>query len=136
MEFNKQSRRQIQIEKQIQESLAGYILKNFNLSKDGLVSITRVQVPPDLKTAKVFVHRLMAANQIESRDQIDLEEELIVKLEKQTGALQKHVARELKLKFCPILHFNYDHGFDKSLSVEKSIHELSEISKKSDESVD
>ncbi len=133
MEFNKQSRRQVQIEKQIQESLAGYILKNFNLAKDGLVSVTRVQVPHDLKTAKVFVHRLTSASQAEAIDGASNEETLIEKLETQVGSMQRYVAQELKLKFCPKLHFYYDRGFDKSLSVEKNIYELSEANKKSDE---
>lgn len=118
MPFKKQDRRQVQIEKQIQESLAGFLLKNLNVSKDGLVSVTRVQVPKDLKTADIYVHQY-GKSEIEN-------DELIENLTKKLSLMQKHLAHELKLRFSPRLVIHYDKAFDKTLKVDKLIYDMTQ----------
>jgi ribosome-binding factor A len=116
MQFKKHDRRQIQIEKQIQESLASFLLKNMNVSRDGLVSVTRVRVPKDLKTAEVYIHQY---GKTEAEN-----DELIETLQKKLGLIQKHLTQELKLRFCPRLEFQYDKAFDKTLAVDKLIYDM------------
>jgi len=118
MPFKKQDRRQVQIEKQIQESLAGFLLKNLNVSKDGLVSVTRVQVPKDLKTADIYVHQY-GKSEVEN-------EELIENLTKKMSLMQKHLTQELKLRFSPRLEIHYDKAFDKTLKVDKLIYDMTQ----------
>jgi len=118
MQFKKQDRRQIQIEKQIQESLASFLLRNLSISKDGLISVTRVKVPKDLKTADVYVHQY-GKTEIEN-------DELIEALQKKLGLIQKHLTQELKLRFFPRLEFHYDKAFDKTLAVDKLIYDMAQ----------
>lgn len=131
MQFKKHDRRQVRIEKQIQESLASFLLKNLNVSEDGLVSVTRVQVPKDLKTAEVYVHQYGSSS--------SASDAIIEKLEKRVGLIQRHLASELKLRYCPKLAFHYDQGFDKTLAIDKLIYDMTKsgaIKKSEDESVD
>lgn len=116
MQFKKHDRRQIQIEKQIQESLASFLLKNLNISRDGLISVTRVQIPKDLKTANIYVHQY---GKTEAEN-----EALIETLQKKLGLIQKHLTQELKLRFCPRIEFHYDEAFDKTLAVDKLIYDM------------
>lgn len=127
MQFKKHDRRQMRIEKQIQESLASFLLHTLKVNEDGLVSVTRVQVPRDLKTADVFVHQY-GTNEEEH-------ENLIEKLEKRVGLIQKHLSHDLKLRFCPRLTFHYDKAFDKTLAVDKLIYDMTKSGaiKKNDE---
>lgn len=128
MQFKKHDRRQVRIEKQVQESLATFLLQNFKVSEFGLVSVTRVQIPRDLKTADVYVHQY--GKNGEDHDS------LIEKLEKRAGLMQKHISNDLKLRFCPKLEFHYDESFEKTLAVDKLIHDLTKSGaiKKDDES--
>jgi ribosome-binding factor A len=130
MQFKKHDRRQVRIEKQLQESLAAFLLKNLNMNEDGLVSVTRVQIPRDLKNAEVYVHQY-------GKTEAD-HENLIEKLEKRVGLIQKHISHDLKLRFCPRLEFRYDEAFDKTLGVDKLIYDLTKSGaiKKNDESSD
>lgn len=130
MQFKKHDRRQVRIEKQIQESLASFILTHFNVSEHGLISVTRVQVPRDLKSADVYVHQFGKGE--------EAQEELIEKIEKKVSLIQRHLTNDLKLRFSPRLSFFYDTAFDKTLAVDKLIYDMTKSGaiKKSDESVD
>lgn len=118
MQFKKHDRRQIQIEKQIQESLASYFLKNLNIGSDGLVSVTRVHVPKDLKTADVYIHQYSQAQSEATK------EDILEKLRKNNSSIQKHLMQELKLRYCPRLEFYYDKAFDKTLAVDQLIYDM------------
>lgn len=127
MQFKKHDRRQVRIEKEVQESLATFLLKNLNVSEDGLVSVTRVQIPRDLKTADVFIH-LFGKSESER-------EALLEKLERRLSLIQKHLSQDLKLRFCPRITFHYDEAFDKTLAVDKKIYDMTKSGaiKKADE---
>ena len=53
-------------------------------------------------------------------------ENLIEKLQSRTGLIQRHLADELKLRFCPQLSFYYDSAYEKSLAVEKLIYDMTQ----------
>lgn len=144
--IKKSDRRQLQMEKQIKECLASYLLKNFNLSTDGIISVTRVQIPKDFKTAKVYVHQLIQnqnsietsttdaevkgevlsspAEKEQSNQLEELHESLIERLEKNAGNIQRYLSHELKLRFCPRLQFFYDKSFEKTIEVDKLIFDM------------
>lgn len=130
MQFKKHDRRQVRIEKEVQESLASFFLKHLNINEDGLVSVTRVQIPRDLKTADIYVHQF--------GKEVSSHEELIEKLEKRVGLIQKHISNDLKLRFCPRLEFHYDKSFEKTLAVDKLIYDMTKSGdiKTTDEVVD
>lgn len=127
MQFKKHDRRQVRIEKEIQESLGTFFLKNLNVAEDGLVSVTRVQIPKDLKTADIYIHQYGKTEEERER--------LIEKLEKRVGLIQKHLSQDLKLRFSPRITFHYDEGFEKTLAVDKLIYDMTKSGaiKKNDE---
>lgn len=134
MQGSKQDRRKERMEKQIQECLASYFLKSLNVAEDGLVSVTRVIVPKDFKSASIYIHQY---GKSEGDNQAQ-QEALIEKLTKKTALFQRHLGQSLKLRYSPKLDFHYDLAFEKTLAVDKIIYDLSvsNSKKQSDENVD
>lgn len=118
MAFKKHDRRQMRVEKEIQQSLAQFFLRDLQLEEDGLVSVTRVQVPRDLKSAQVFIHQL-------GKDPSSTEN-LMKKLEQRAALAQRHIAQDLQLRFCPKIEFRYDKGFEKTLAVDKLLYDMTQ----------
>jgi ribosome-binding factor A len=72
-------------------------------------------MPPDLKSARVYVS-ILGSDEDRERS--------IENLNQYTKIIQSHIAKELKLRFCPKLTFYLDTGLDKALKIEKILHEL------------
>ena len=81
----------------------------------GLVTVTGVQVTPDLREAMVFVSVLGGERKRRAS---------LTGLESAHGVLQARVARELKLKRTPQLSFAYDPSVEQGVRMTKLIDEL------------
>ena len=64
----------------------------------GYVSITAVEVTPDLRHARVFFRLVGSANVTRQAEEV---------LAGLRGAFQKKVAADVKMKFCPVLKFEF-----------------------------
>ena len=95
----------------IKEELAVLIQKNFPMSQYGLVTLTNVDVSPDLKKSTIYITSL---NMKKSRD------DLINELNLQAGNFRHEISRLLTSKTVPSLSFSYD------ISIERA-QRLSEI---------
>jgi ribosome-binding factor A len=82
----------------IKEALGRVLIQEFQGSGAGLITVTRVEITPDLQTAHVYVSFIGA---------IDPDEALTL-LEKRKGYLRKVIASEVKLKYNPALIFSQD----------------------------
>lgn len=82
----------------IKETLGRILIREFQGTGAGLITVTRVEITPDLQTAHIYVSFIGA---------IDPEEALRL-LEKRTGYLRKIIASEVKLKYNPTLIFSPD----------------------------
>jgi ribosome-binding factor A len=82
----------------IKESLGRILIREFQGTGAGLITVTRVEMTPDLQTAHVYVSFIGAINP----------EEALTLLDKRKGYLRKVVASEVKLKYNPTLIFSLD----------------------------
>jgi ribosome-binding factor A len=83
----------------------------------GLV-VTRVEVPPDLSAAYVFVRLLVADDQPRARVTA------VKSLQRAAGRLRRGVGTELNLKRIPELRFAYDEAPDKRARVDQILGEI------------
>jgi ribosome-binding factor A len=93
-----ESRRQKKVASLIKEVLSRLLIEIIQNSHSGLITITRVEMSGDLKTAYVYLSVF---------GQEDNEAVLKI-LEKRKGYLRKSVASKTKLKYNPMLIFSLD----------------------------
>ncbi len=116
-------RRVNRVEKEIQITIAKYLISGFSQKLPGLVTVSFVRMPGDLRTAKVYIS-VLGADDDKSR--------VIEILNERNFEIQKFIAQELKMRYCPKLTFFEDHTTEQVLKVEKILHEIKN-DKKSDE---
>ena len=73
------------------------------------ITISQVEVGPDLKLARVYIMPLGGRNQ----------EEVLEGLERATTFLRKNVAERISLKYTPRLVFKVDNAFDSSQHIDR-----------------
>ena len=112
------SRRQKRVGNLIKERLGQILIQDIQDSSSGLITITRVEMSADLKTAYVY---------LSSYGQVD-KKALLASLEKRKGYLRKNIASAIKLKYNPTLIF----ALDQTAEYESQIDELLEQIKKNE----
>ncbi|XGC82146.1 30S ribosome-binding factor RbfA [Bdellovibrio bacteriovorus] len=113
-------RRVARVEREIQATVAQFLIRGFKSPLPGLVTVASVRMPADLRTAKVYISVLGSDEQ---------KEEAIEILQERAFEIQNFIGKELKMRYCPKLTFYADHTTDQVLKVEKILHEL-EIERK------
>ena len=112
------SRRSERTSRLIQREISGLLEREVNdprLSK--LISVTEVELSPDLKHAKIFVSTLGS--------EINNKEDMLAGFNTASGFLRKELASHLKLKYTPQLSFHYDDSIERGARLLKLIEELS-----------
>lgn len=107
------SRRLLRVEKEMRNTIASYLTGmsggGFRGELKGLVTVSRVSASADLRSAKVFVSVLGTEAE---------QEATIESLESRARDVQSEVNRQLRMKHCPKLSFELDHGLEKSMHVD------------------
>lgn len=88
---------------------------------DASVTVTEVVTSPDLKFAKVFVSRIGDEEQ---------KREALAALASASGYLRRELAKSLKLRFTPLLNFQWDDSIEHGDRLSRLIDEV--ISEKND----
>ncbi len=99
----------------IQMELSQIILGKLKDPRLGFVTVTHVDVTPDLKSARVFYSSL--GNEEAKRGSQ-------IALEKAAGFLQREIAVSLKLRYTPKLTFCFDDSFDKGFEIDRLLRNL------------
>jgi ribosome-binding factor A len=86
------------VERELLETLAHYLLHELTIPLPCYASITAVEVSPDLRHARVFF-RLVGKETFTRQ----AEEQLAG----MRSRFQKYVAHAVKMKFCPVLKFEF-----------------------------
>lgn len=86
------------VEAELLALLSQFVLHGLTTPLSSYASVTAVEVSPDLRHARVFF-RLVGKDQHTKK----CEDELAGL----RPAFQRHVAQNLKLKFCPVLRFEF-----------------------------
>lgn len=94
----------------LMKEISTIILQDINDPKLGFPTVTAVDVAPDLNTAKVFVSFL--GKNYKKRDGIEA-------LRKAKGYIKSQLAKRLKMRKIPDLHFVVDDTLDKAERIEE-----------------
>ncbi|MBX3022378.1 MAG: ribosome-binding factor A [Bdellovibrionales bacterium] len=78
--------------------MSSFLLHNLASPLPCYAAITAVDVTPDLRKAKVFFRLVGEDRHVKEGQEL---------LERERPQFQKFVAREIQLKFCPVLRFEY-----------------------------
>lgn len=103
----------------IQSEIANMVMRDVKDPRVQHVVITRVEVSPDLRVAKVYFSRYG-----ENQRNVEEMEEGIKGLERARGFLQWKLAERLKLKNTPKLQFFFDHSLTYSDEIERLLYDL------------
>jgi len=92
------TRRQKRVASLIKEELSRLLIEEIQDSSSGLITVTRVEMSPDLKTAYIYLSIFGGEQQ----------ETILELLNKKKGYLRKSIASKVKLKYNPMLIFSFD----------------------------
>ncbi len=124
------SRRISRVEHEIQSIVSLYIIQNLQSELPGLITIGRVHVPGDLRSAQVYVSMLNIRTEedeangkkITTDKQID---KAIKTLQYWAKDMQEEIDRKLQMKYLPKLTFFADESTEKILRIEKILSHMS-----------
>lgn len=107
-----QAKRLLRVGEMIRMELANLILSEVKDPRVGFVTVTAVEVTPDLREAKVMVSVMGTEKEKKST---------LIALEKAKGFLQYKINAVISMKFTPKLRFELDDSLDKSIQIDKII---------------
>ena len=102
------------VDEAMREVLSGAITSEIKDPRVGFVTVTAVETSPDLRHARVFVS-VLGEEKVRRRSMDGLNNA--------HGYLQRRVARELRIKNTPTLHFLYDDSTDRGMRIAELIEE-------------
>ena len=120
------NRRLLRVEKEMRQTVASYLVGGFRGQLQGIVTVSRVGVSSDLRTARVFVSVLGEAGQ---------QKATIEALQEQAGDVQRDINEKLRMKHCPRITFELDPGLEKSLRLDAIFRDI-ELERKAREEDD
>lgn len=110
------SRRQEKVARVIRESVSDTISNRLSDPRiKGIVSVTEVDISPDLKNADVSLS-IMAADEKQAK-------KTLLAIQHASRHIQARLGRKMTSKFCPRLHFVEDTKFRKTLDTLRLIEE-------------
>jgi ribosome-binding factor A len=109
------SRRTERLSEEIREEVALLLARALKLPRRGFGTVTRVELTPDLRTARVYVGVLGTEKLCTSS---------LAGLKQGAGFLRRALGRTLRLRYTPELLFQYDEGLEASDRVAKLLAEI------------
>jgi len=133
------TRRQEKIARIVKEVVSDAIANHLNDPRiEGFVSITRVEMTTDLRTANVYLS-IFSRDPISQKDgkvgtgKIEADRnKTFTAITHAKSRIQSLLARRLQSKFCPVLRFHTDEKFKKTLETMKLIDQVIDELKKKD----
>ena len=108
-------RRVARVETEVQKTIAQYLISGFRHPMKGLVTVSKVLMPADLRTAKVYISVLGSDEQ---------REQTLSTLQDNASEVQRFIGQQLKMRYCPKLTFFPDHTTEQILKIEKILGEI------------
>jgi ribosome-binding factor A len=117
------TRRQEKVARIVRDAVSDAISNHLNDPRiEGLVSVTRVEMAADLRSAGVYIS-------VFGKDQTS-QDRTFIAITHAKSRIQSLLAYRLKSKFCPVLRFYKDEKFKKALETLKLIDQESNKLKK------
>ena len=114
------SRRVARVEREVHQVVSEFIIRNLRDELPGLVTVGRVLIPGDLRSAKVFVSLLDPS----LSKQKEAMEEVLDLLNDMAGEIQHQIGKKIQTKYLPKLQFLEDTSTDRILKVESLLSQL------------
>ncbi len=111
-----ESRRQKKVASLIKEALSRLLIESIQDSSSSLITVSKVEMTPDLKTAHVYLSYFSQVPDLS----------ILKRLESRKGYLRRSIASQTNLKYNPMLIFS----IDPSRAYEESIDNILERLKK------
>jgi ribosome-binding factor A len=108
-------RRVAKVERELQQVIAKFLISGFKSPLPGLVTISRVMMPADLRAAKVYVSVLGGDSD---------REKAVSLLNDRAFEVQKYIGTHLNMRYCPRLTFYADDITEKVMKIDKIFHEI------------
>ena len=119
-------RRVARVEREVQSVISTFIIQRLQRELPGLITVARVQIPPDLRQARVYVSLLQTnVEELNSAPQVKVLAEAVKILQSWAPDIQDEIGNKLNMKYLPKLTFFADESTEKILKVEKIISEIS-----------
>jgi ribosome-binding factor A len=110
--------RPIRVAEQIRQEIIPIVEYELNDSRIGFVTVTDVEVTPDLKLAKIFVSVMPSEKDNEKEKEISLQA-----LNHAAGYIRRELGARLRLRYTPQLSFLYDHSIERGNRIEELLKE-------------
>ena len=115
------TRRQEKVARIVREAVSDAIAHRLSDPRiEGFVSVTRVELTPDLRSANVYIS-------VFGRDQAS-QNKTFAAITHARSRIQALLAGRIQSRFCPVLHFYTDEKFKKTLEtmelIDKAVKEL------------
>ena len=114
---SQKSQRQLRVGEEIRQLISNALIRETFYEEyinNNNITITEVNVSPDLKNAKVFIMPLGGKNKLE----------VLNSLNKINGRLKKMISNNINLRQTPNLHFKIDQSFEHAKKIEKILQEI------------
>jgi ribosome-binding factor A len=112
-----ESRRQQKVSRSIKEAVSDAIMNHLSDPRiEGFVSVTKVDISPNLKTADVYLSIFGGDDKSQNKT--------FIAIKHATPKIQSILAGRLTSKFCPSLHFQMDENLKKTMETLKIINEV------------
>jgi ribosome-binding factor A len=124
------SHRLSRVEREIREVIGIYLISGFRGELPGIVTVSRVTVSGDIRSAKVLV-TLMPPPGVENPTEETMKEFnaqkklAIAELQAHAHEFQNELNRKLRLRYVPRISFSYDEGFEQAMKVENVLRQIS-----------
>lgn len=112
------SRRQERVAELLQRELAEMITFELKDPRLGMTNVTRVEMTPDLRVARVYVSTL--------DDEDRTGKAALAALEHASGYLRRQLGQRVELRFLPELKFLYDPGVAAGMRIDALIQRASQ----------
>ena len=114
------SRRTEQVAEAIKENVSILIQRELKDPRLGFVTVTRVEVTPDLKQAKVFFSVIGDA---------EVRKQSLLVLKHASGFLRRELSHQLTIRYTPILFFEFDQALEHGEKIQRLLLELEQEEK-------
>lgn len=114
------SRRTEQVAQAIKDEISIIIQREIKDPRLGFVTITRVEVSPDLHYGKVFFSVL--GSEEEKKASLGV-------LKRASGFLRRELSSRLTMRYVPELHFQFDVAMEHGEKIQRLLHQLEEEAK-------
>ena len=102
------TRRQEKVARIVKEVVSDAVANHLSDPRiEGLVSVTRVDMAPDLRSGNIYLS-ILGKNET-------TQNKTFLAIKHAKSKIQSLLAGKLQSKFCPVLHFHMDENFKKTL---------------------